>query len=81
MEIITLFLIKKLDAFEGNPVLKLNSIAEITKIAQKYDLCDIYRIRNPDTKRFTFAKKTPRLLRRLDFFSYFKLITGQNRRV
>lgn len=48
---------KELDAYGGNPLLKLKSIAEITKLKQKYNLCDIYRIRNPTTKRYTFFKK------------------------
>ena len=33
------------------------------------DLCDIYRIRNPETKRFTWRRKTPFKQRRLDYFS------------
>ena len=32
------------------------------------DLCDIYRIRNPETKRFTWRRKTPFKQRRLDYF-------------
>ena len=32
------------------------------------DLCDIYRIRNPETKRFTRRRKTPFKQRRLDYF-------------
>ena len=39
---------KTLDAQGGTPLLKLSSIAEITKIAEKHDLCDIFRIRNPE---------------------------------
>ena len=59
---------KKLDALGGNPSLKLNSISEVTKIINKFDLCDIFRIRNPEKKLYTFRKPTPRLFRRLDFF-------------
>ena len=59
---------KDLDALGGNPKLKLKSIAELTRLKQKYNLCDIYRIRNPNTKRFTFFKPTPKLCRRLDYF-------------
>ena len=33
----------------------------------KNDLCDKYRIRNPETKRFTW-RKTPFKQRRLDYF-------------
>ena len=32
------------------------------------DLCDIYRIRNPETKRFKCCRKTPFKQRRLDYF-------------
>ena len=59
---------KKLDAYGGNPLLKLSSIAEITKIIEQYDLCDIFRVRFPENKRFSFRQSTPRRLRRLDFF-------------
>ena len=59
---------KKLDAYGGRPELKLHSIAEITKIANKFDLCDAFRIRNPQKKLFTYKKPNHRLLRRLDFF-------------
>ena len=38
---------KTLDAQGGTPLLKLSSIAEITKIAEKHDLCDIFRIKTP----------------------------------
>ena len=57
-----------LDALGGNPGLKLNSIAELLKIKQKYDLCDIFRVRHPLDKSFTYFRRTPRLARRLDFF-------------
>ena len=32
------------------------------------DLCDIYRLRNPDIRRFTWRRKTPFKQRRLHFF-------------
>ena len=41
---------KNLDAYGGTPELKLQSIAEITKLANKFDLGDIFRIRNPQKK-------------------------------
>ena len=40
-----------LDTVGGNPSLKLLSIAEFLKIKSKFDLCDIFRIRNPTTKK------------------------------
>ena len=59
---------KKLDADGGNPLLKLSSISELKKISEKFDLCDIYRTRYPDKRRFSFRQPTPRRLRRLDYF-------------
>ena len=44
----------KLEAKGGNPVLKKNSVAKLVKIKEKC-LCDIWRIRNPNTKRYTFC--------------------------
>ena len=68
---------KKLDAYGGNPKLKLNSIAEHTKIKNKFLLCDIYRIRNKELKRFTFRQRTPCLARRLDRFLISKVLQSK----
>ena len=57
-----------LDTVGGNPSLKLHSIAEFIKIKSKFDLCDIFRVRNPTKKRFTYFQRNPILARRLDFF-------------
>ena len=57
-----------LDADGGSPKLKLKSICKVSSIMSENDLCDIYRIRNPETKRFTWHRKTPFKLRRLDYF-------------
>ena len=35
------------------------------------DLCHIFRVRNPDTRRFSWRRKTPFKQRRLDFFLAF----------
>ena len=59
---------KQLDTFGGNPSLKMSSISELTKIMTTFDLCDIYRLRNPDTRRFTYRQNSPKRLRRLDYF-------------
>ena len=68
---------KELDAYGGNPRLKLNSITEHTKLKSKFDLCDIFRIRNPKLKRFTFRQKTPCLARRLDRFLISKILQAR----
>jgi len=65
---------KKLDAYGGSPKLKLNSIAEHTKLKNKFLLSEIFRIRNRGLKRFTFRQKTPCLARRLDRFLISKTL-------
>ena len=52
----------------GSPTSKLSSIAHTAELNNSKDLVDIWRIRNPFTKRFTFRQKTPFLQRRLDYF-------------
>ena len=55
-----------LDGFGGKPKLK-ESAKQIENICLLYDLIDIWRLRNPDIKRFTWRQKTPIIQRRLDF--------------
>ena len=57
-----------LDAKGGNPSLKLRSLAKVTEICEKYDLCDIFRVRHPLSKRFTFRTNNRNINRRLDHF-------------
>ena len=57
---------KQLDTFGGNPSLKMFSISELTKIMKNFDLCDIYRLRNPETRRFTYRQNSHKRLCRLD---------------
>ena len=56
-----------LDASGGNPTLKKRSIAKMLNINEKLDVCDIFRVRFPRLKRFTFRQKTPLRQRRLDY--------------
>ena len=46
-----------LEADRGRPSFKLSSLALFEHLAKKWDLCDIWRMRNPDCKRFTYHKK------------------------
>ena len=46
-----------LDSYGGKPTLKKKSIAKFIEPKKKFDLCDIWRIRNPKTKRCTFHQK------------------------
>ena len=42
------------DAQEGNPILKKHTLVKTIQIKERLNLVDIWRIRNPKTKRFTF---------------------------
>ena len=60
-----------LDAEGGSKVLKLSSISELSKINEKFDLCDLLRLRHPDTRRFSyrqFTRSHTRVQRLLDYF-------------
>ena len=46
-----------LDSYVGKPTLEKKSIAKFIKLKEKFDLCDIWRIRNPKAKRYTFWQK------------------------
>ena len=65
---------RNLDATGGNPTMKLRSLAKITKICEEYDLCDIFRIRHPTHKRFTFRTINGNIHRRLDHFLISNII-------
>ena len=54
----------KLDA----PSLKTNSLNKISILLSDHDLCDIFRVRFPDTQRFSWGQKNPLIKRRLDYF-------------
>ena len=43
------------------------SLAKFESINQKLDLCDVWRIRNPDSIRFTYRSKSPFLQCKLDY--------------
>ena len=64
------FFDKSLEAKGGNPALKLNSIATFLKFKESMELIDIWRIRNPPKKRYTFRQRhfSGFLQRRLDYF-------------
>ena len=52
----------------GNPVTHQNALKEVQKIVNSLDLLDIWRVFNPDAKRFTWRRKKPEIHCRLDFF-------------
>ena len=57
-----------LDADGGSPQLYIKSVAKLLLMMSENDLSDIFRIRHPDSRRFTWRRKTPFLQRRLDYF-------------
>ena len=64
-----LFLNSKFDAKGGKLAIKKNSLAKRIQLKESYDLCDIWRIRNPATSTFTFRQKHSSgfIHRRLDY--------------
>ena len=59
---------RDLDAEGGAKTMMPKSIAELIKIESKFELCDIFRVRFPKKRRFTWRKNNPKTKRRLDFF-------------
>ena len=57
-----------LDADGGSPAIKIKSTAKLLSMMSDNDLCDIFPIRNPETRSYTWRRKTPFKQRRLDFF-------------
>ena len=70
----------KLEAQGVNPVLKKKSLAKLIQIKEKFDLCDIWRIRNPNTKPYTFPQQhsSGYIQRRLDFFFISNVFKNKN---
>ena len=57
-----------LDADGGSPKLYIKSVSKLLLVMSEIDLGDIYKVRNPDSRRFTWQRKSPFKQRRLDFF-------------
>ena len=55
------------DCSGGNPVLK-DSVKALEEILIENDLIDIWRVQNPECRRFTWRQKTPLIQRRLDYW-------------
>ena len=56
-----------LDCSGGNPSQKA-SVKSIQDLCLDFDLVDIWRIRNPTTRRYTWRQRNPFIQRRLDFW-------------
>ena len=48
----------KLDAQGGDPTMKKKSLAKLIEPKESYDLCDIWRVKNKKSRRFTFNAET-----------------------
>ena len=55
------------DGLGGEPKLK-ESVKIIKQIRLSFDLIDIWRVRNPDERRFSWRQKNPVIQRLLDFW-------------
>ena len=55
------------DANGVSSKLKINYLSKLLPMMSENDLCDILRVRNPDTRRFSWRRKTPFKQRRLGF--------------
>ena len=53
---LNLFFDSNLEARGDKPILKEKSVARMVELNENYDLCDIWRIRNPLEKSFTFQQ-------------------------
>ena len=49
-----LFFDSNLEAVGGKPILKEKSVVIMVELKEEYDLCNIWRVRNPLEKSFTF---------------------------
>ena len=56
-----------LDCSEGNTTLK-ESVKALEDLLIQYDLVDIWRVRNPKSKKFTWHQIKPIVQRRLDYW-------------
>ena len=57
-----------LDVDGDFPKMKINSLSKLLSMMSENDLCDIFWVRNSDTPRFSWCRKTLFKQRRLDFF-------------
>ena len=71
-----------LDSYRDKLTLKKKSIAKFIETQERFDLCDIWKIKNPKLKRYTFRQKhvSGLIQKRLDYFyiSDFKPVSVKN---
>ena len=66
---LNVFFDSKLETKGGKPSLKQKSVTKLLELKEEYDLCDIWRIRNPTKKLYTFRQNHSSgiINRRLDY--------------
>ena len=58
-----------IDKSGGNLVPKIKSVSCLNNLMYSYNLCDVWRIKNPNSKRYTWRQRNPELIQcRLDFW-------------
>ena len=72
-----------LEATSGNAKLKTRTVGEFLELKDKFDLCDIWRIKHPKTKTFTFRQKyfSGFIQRRLDYIFVSQNLQERTRNV
>ena len=53
---LSVFFDSKLETIGSKPSLKQKSVAKLLELKEEYDLCDIWRIRNPTKKLYSFRE-------------------------
>ena len=53
-----------------------NSLKTVQEISENLDLLDVWRIHNPDDKRYTWRQRQPKVYCRLDFFLISQSVIG-----
>ena len=71
-----------LEATSGNAKLKTCTVCKTLELKDKFYLCDIWRIKNPKTKTFTFRPKRffGFIQRRLDYIFFLAKSSGKNKK-
>ena len=66
---LNVFIVSKLETKGGKPSLKQKSLAKLLELKEEYELCDIWRIKNPTKKLYTFRQNHSSgiINRRLDY--------------
>ena len=69
-----LFFSSNLEAKRSKPILQEKPVVRVVELKEKYDLCDIWRIRNPLKKSFAFQQNHSSgiINCRLDYIFYLK---------